>query len=91
MHPNVLVISLLAIPLASAMAMMLVGSLVAMATALGQRHWIWGIAILLFMPVSFAYVLFHRNSAPWPGKLLLWGFAILVISLLMTYLYQLNT
>ncbi len=90
MQPNVLVISLLAIPLASAIAMILVGSLVAMATALGQRQWIWGVAILLFLPISFAYVLFHWNSAAWPGKLLLQGCAILVISLVMTYLYQLN-
>ncbi len=90
MQANTLVISLLAIPLASAMAMILVGSLVAMATALGQRHRIWGISILLFMPVSLAYVLFHWNSAAWPGKLLLCGCTILIISLLMTYFCQLN-
>lgn len=84
MQSNWLII-LLSLPFATGGAMLLLGYLVAMATAFGQRQWAWAIGILLLWPVAIVYVLLHWDSAAWPGKLLLGGAALVLISVAIAY------
>jgi predicted Kef-type K+ transport protein len=48
-----------------------IGSIVSVITALGNKHWAWGVAILLFAPVAFLYCYIHSDVTDWPRSLLM--------------------
>lgn len=66
------------------LSLLLVGSMVAVLTALGNKDWLWGIAILLSGCVAgLAYSLLHQYA--WYSKsLMLRGTFAVVVSLLAT-------
>lgn len=57
-----------------------VGFLVALATALGNRRWWWGISMVIFLPLAIVFCWCNRALAAWPLKLLLTGFATLLLA-----------
>lgn len=63
---------MLTVGIGSSLALLLVGGLASLITALGHRRWWWALGILLchiiFAPL---YCLTHRQEAVWPGSLLL--------------------
>ena len=65
--------------------MMFIGFLVAMATALGNKHWGWGIAMLLVSPLAIFYCLSHPETAVWPRGLLLKGLSIAAVAGVVSY------
>jgi len=57
-----------------------VGGLVSGITALGNRRYIWGVFIFLFLPLALIYCLLNWQVANYPGKLILFGTVILLLS-----------
>ncbi|NRQ41578.1 hypothetical protein HRH59_03220 [Rheinheimera sp. YQF-2] len=63
------------------LTMLLFGSMVAALTALGNRNWLWGIAILLSGWVAgLPYSLLHKH-ADYAKSLMLKGIAVIGVSL----------
>ena len=60
-----------------------VGSLASLLTALGNRQWYWGGAILLFLPISVVYCWVHRTLTNWPRKLVTIGGVLLLFAALL--------
>lgn len=51
------------------LALLFVGSLVSLITALGNRQWYWGLGMLCFLPSSIVYCWVQGAIAAWPRKL----------------------
>lgn len=65
---------------------LLIGGLVAALTVLGNKNWLWGIAILLSGSVAgLPYSLSHQYAC-YSKSLMLKGLSIVIVSLLATYL-----
>lgn len=58
-----------------------VGTLVAMLTAVGNRAYWFGVGIFVFFPLGILYCVRNWERAAYPGKMLIGGSILLVISL----------
>ncbi|TAP39056.1 hypothetical protein EYS00_14265 [Alteromonas sp. KUL49] len=53
-----------------------VGSLISALTAIGNKQHIFGIATILFLPLSLIYCALNWKTASYSGKLVYSGFAV---------------
>ncbi len=85
MEPNLTLITIASISGAVGIALLFVGALMAMLVALGQRHYISGIAIFLFFPYAYVYWCMHRESMNYAARLLFPGLLLFVFFLLLLW------
>lgn len=78
-----LFIVLLAIVGCIGLALVMIGYLVSMATAFGNKHWVWAIVMLLFSPLALPYCFTHREITNWPRGLLVKGLAAIVLAVVL--------
>lgn len=84
MEPNYLIITVAVILGGTGLALLFVGILIAVLVALGNKHYISGIAMFIFFPYMYVYFLRERiNTAyaqklAWPGTLLVSVFIALL-------------
>lgn len=55
--------------------------LAALLTAFGNRQWVWGVAVLVLLPLALPYSLIYRETASYPRRLLLGALALLLLPL----------
>lgn len=66
-----------------------IGCLFAAIIALGNKHYVWGIGGLVFLPVTLLYTLLHRNDATRYCARFQWvGIAIVVLLLIPYYRFM---
>ena len=75
-----LLLTLLIIVACAGVALIFVGWIVTAVTALGNRHYVLGLLSFLLAPVAVVYCAIYRDQTAYPRRLLLWGFALLLIS-----------
>lgn len=73
MEPNIVLITLASIVGAVGIALLFVGILMAVLIALGNKQYIYGVAIFLFFPVGYFWCLKNRPQANYAATLLLSG------------------
>ena len=66
-------------------AMYLFGWLAGMATALGNKHYMFGVAILILHPIALIYCLTNWDKAAYPGKMLIYSVPCVIIGLIVMY------
>jgi FtsH-binding integral membrane protein len=66
-------------------AMYLFGWLAGMATALGNKRYLFGVAILILHPLALIYCLANWDKASYPGKLLLYSLPCVIVGLIVMY------
>jgi len=71
-------------------ALMFVGVLMTLLTALGNRHYIYGALSFLLFPVALAYCFQYRKEASYPAKLLFPGTAIALITAIIGWALYVN-
>ncbi len=74
----ILVITLMA---CIGLALFFVGYLATVATALGNQHWYWGMAIFLFGLLAIPYCLLHPQKTEWPRGLIIKGSVVSLIAI----------
>ena len=65
-----------------------VGSLIAVLTALGNKQYVFGIATLLFFPLSLIYCALNWSKAAYPGKMVYGGAALCLLSYIALIIFQ---
>lgn len=78
-EPNLILITIAAVFGASGIGLVFVGMLMAVLTALGNRHYVFGIAIFLFFPVALIYGYLNRENAAYAMKLFVPGLFLLAL------------
>lgn len=66
-------------------ALFFVGTLFSLITALGNKHYIFGIMTLIFMPISMLYCALNWDKASFPGRLVFTGGGLLLVSIVVVY------
>lgn len=62
------------------LALFFVGGLFSLLTAFGNKQYLFGIAILLFLPTALVYCGLNWEKAAYPGKMVYSGFALTAVS-----------
>ena len=73
-------LTVLIILVCAGIALIFVGWVVTAVTALGNRHHVFGVLSFLLAPVALIYCAINRDQTAYPRRLLLWGFALLLVS-----------
>lgn len=89
MEPNFVLITVAALAGATGIALIFVGTLMAMLVALGNRHYFYAALAVLFFPSALVYCWHHRAVAQYPSRLLFPGFALFLLFLLLMH-YELS-
>ena len=62
------------------LALFFMGYLATLATAFGNKHWYWGVAIFLFGLLAIPYCFRHREITEWPRGLIIKGAIMILIA-----------
>ncbi|WP_221628223.1 hypothetical protein [Teredinibacter franksiae] len=67
------------------LALILVGVLMTLLTALGNKRYAYGVLIFLCFPAAFVYCIQHRSESGYPSRLLYPGAALALITALIAW------
>lgn len=76
---NLVLITAASIFGATGLALLFVGTLMAMLVALGNKHYIYGALIFLCFPVAFIYGYVYRENSGYANKLLVTGLVLFAL------------
>jgi len=76
-EPNLILITSATLLGATGLALLFVGTLMAILVALGNKHFVYGVLIFVFFPVAFIYAIRYRDKSDYAGKLL--GLGLILI------------
>jgi len=78
MEPNLILITIAAIVGATGIALIFVGFLMAILVALGNKQYVWGLAIFVLFPSAYIYSWVTKDQSNYAGRLLWIGLALVL-------------
>ena len=84
-EPNLYLITFAAVAGACGLALVFVGTLMAMLVAFGQKHWCWGVAICVLIVPALIYSGLQRQKSNYAWHLLVAGYALVLLFTVLMY------